>query len=50
MNVGVGPVTASDLVAVARDGARVQVTDDALAAMAASRAVIEALVDDEVPH
>ena len=50
VNVGVGPVTASDLVAVARDGARVQVTDDALAAMAASRAVIEALADDEVPH
>ena len=50
IGVGVGPVTASDLVAVAREGARVQVTDDALAAMAHSRAVIEALADDEAPH
>jgi histidine ammonia-lyase len=48
--VGVGALAPADVVAVARSGAAVVVTDDALAAMAASRAVIEALASDSVPH
>ncbi|WP_461023513.1 histidine ammonia-lyase [Thalassiella azotivora] len=48
--VGVGPVTPEQVVAVAREGAGVRLGDDALAAMAASRAVVEALADDDQPH
>src|SRR5215218_5011995 len=48
--VGRGPVTPSDVVAVARDGARVRLDEDALAEMARSRAVVEALADDSQPH
>src|SRR5215218_8576411 len=48
--VGRGPVTPSDVVAVARDGARVRLGDDALAEMARTRAVVEALADDPQPH
>lgn len=47
--VGVGPVTADDVVRVARDDAPVEIADDALAAIAASRAFIEALADDPTP-
>ncbi len=43
MVVGLGPLTADDLVAVARRGAAVQVSDESLAAVAASRATIDAL-------
>src|SRR3954449_13326288 len=45
-----GPVTPSDVVAVARDGARVRLGGDALAEMTRSRAVAEALADDPQPH
>ena len=48
--VGVGPVSPSDVVAVARGGAGVRLDDEALAAMARSRAVVEALADDPQPH
>jgi histidine ammonia-lyase len=44
------PLTIDDVVAVARNGARVHVTDRALRAMAASRAVVESLADDDRPH
>ncbi|WP_020100848.1 histidine ammonia-lyase [Mycobacterium sp. 360MFTsu5.1] len=47
--VGVGPVSADDVVRVARDGAEVMVADDAVAAMAASRAHIEALAGNPTP-
>jgi histidine ammonia-lyase len=48
--VGVGPLTREAVVAVARHGAGVQLTDEAEAAISASRAVVEALADDPVPH
>jgi histidine ammonia-lyase len=47
--VGIGPVTADDVVRVARDNASVEIADDALAAIAASRLRIEALADDPTP-
>ena len=50
MVVGTGPVTPDELVAVARGGAGVVLSDDSLAALAASRAIIEALADDPEPH
>ena len=50
VDVGVGPVPASGVVAVARDGAHVRLTDEALAEIASTRAVIETLADDVVPH
>jgi histidine ammonia-lyase len=48
--VGVGPLSFDDVVAVARHGATVEITPAALEAIAASRKVIEALVDDTEPH
>ena len=50
VTVGVGPLTFDDVVAVARRGARVELSPEAQAAIASSRAVIEALADDDVPH
>jgi len=50
VSVGTGAVTEADVVAVARDGARVELTEDSLAAIARSRAVVEALADDVEPH
>jgi histidine ammonia-lyase len=50
VTVGVGPLTPGEVVAVARRGARVEVSTDALAEMERSRAVIEALADDVRPH
>lgn len=47
--VGIGPVTADDVVRVAREGASVAIGDDALAAVTASRSRIEALAHDPVP-
>jgi histidine ammonia-lyase len=49
VTVGVQPVTFADVVAVARDEAAVQITDEALAAVAESRARIEALAADPAP-
>ena len=50
MVVGTGPVTPEELVAVARGGAGVVLSDEALTALAGSRAIIEALADDPEPH
>ncbi|MBV9822787.1 MAG: aromatic amino acid lyase, partial [Actinobacteria bacterium] len=50
VSVGVGPVTEADVVAVARDGAPVELSEESLAAIAASRAVVEALAGDVEPH
>ncbi|WP_446222789.1 histidine ammonia-lyase [Nocardia sp. IBHARD005] len=47
--VGPGPVSAPDVVRVARGGAGVVVSDEALAAIGASRARIEALAADPTP-
>jgi histidine ammonia-lyase len=48
--VSTGPVTEAELLAVARHGAGVELSPDALAAIGSSRAVIEALAVDETPH
>jgi histidine ammonia-lyase len=50
VTVDVGALDPADVVAVARHGARVVVSDDSIAAMTESRAVIDALADDVVPH
>jgi histidine ammonia-lyase len=50
ITVGVGPLTEADVVAVARHGAGVELADEALEAMAASRAVVEGLAHDAEPH
>ncbi len=48
--VGAGPLTADDVVAVARCGAPVQLAPEALAAVRRGREVIEALAGDAEPH
>jgi histidine ammonia-lyase len=50
ITVGTGPVTEAELLAVARHGAGVELSAGALAEIARSRAVIEALAADETPH
>jgi histidine ammonia-lyase len=50
VTIGVGAVSFSDIVAVARRDARVTLSADSLAVMAESRAVIEALASDVNPH
>ena len=50
VNVGAGPLTIDDVVAVARHDARVELDPDALAGVAASRAIVDALADDTEPH
>ena len=50
VTVGVGPLTEAEVVAVARGGAGVELAPEALAAIAASRAIVEALADDVEPH
>ncbi|MEU2198465.1 histidine ammonia-lyase [Isoptericola sp. NPDC019482] len=50
VEIDAGPLTVDDVVAVARHGAQVRLTDAALAGMAASRAVVEDLADDARPH
>ena len=47
--VGIGPVSFSDVVAVARGGAAVEISDDAIAAVEDSRRHIEALAADAAP-
>jgi histidine ammonia-lyase len=49
ITVGVGPLTPDDVVAVARHDARVRLSDEALAAVAAGRDVVEALAVGEAP-
>ena len=48
--VGAHPLTVADVVAVAREGARVEVDAAARERVAASRALIERLADDPEPH
>jgi len=48
--VGTGPVAPEDVVRVARGGCGVRLTDDAVAEIARSRAVIESLAGDVEPH
>jgi histidine ammonia-lyase len=48
--VGTGPLAEADVVAVARHGAGVELAADAIDAIAASRAVVEALAHDVEPH
>lgn len=50
VTVGVGAMSIADVVAVARGGALVELSDESLDAMAESRAVIEALANDPQPH
>ncbi|MDO7866781.1 histidine ammonia-lyase [Nocardioides jiangxiensis] len=49
VSVGTGPVSFRDVVAVARHGAAVELDDEALAALAAARAVIDELAGATVP-
>src|SRR3954452_13183709 len=48
--VGTGAVAPEDVVRVARGGCGVRLTDDAVAEIARSRAVIEGLAGDDQPH
>ena len=50
ITIHVGPLTVAEVVAVARRGEQVELGADALEAMTASRAVIEALAEDPLPH
>jgi histidine ammonia-lyase len=50
VTVGARPLTVADVVAVARHDARVVLDPAALDAVAASRALVEALADDPQPH
>lgn len=50
VTVGIGALTFADVVAVARDGAPVKVSELSLSAMADSRAVIDAMAVDSRPH
>ncbi len=50
VTVGVGPLDPADVPAVARHGARVRLSDEALDAMSATRAVIEAMARNPEPH
>jgi histidine ammonia-lyase len=49
IHVGTGPVSFDDLVAVAREGAAVALTDEAGAAIDAARVVVERLASAETP-
>src|SRR5512133_123260 len=49
VRVGVGPVSFEDVVAVARGGAAVGLTDEALTAIDRARAVVETLAASETP-
>src|SRR3954452_14235625 len=50
VTVGTGAVSFADVVAVARHGARVDLSPEALAEVRRTRAVIEGLDDDAAPH
>ncbi len=49
IEIGPGPLTAEDVVAVARRGFDVRLTQEALAGVASARARIDALADGDVP-
>src|SRR5829696_9139227 len=48
--VGTGPVAPEDVVRVARDGSGVRLAHEALAEIARSRDVVDALAEDDRPH
>ncbi|WP_421734864.1 histidine ammonia-lyase [Cellulomonas sp.] len=48
--VGTGPVSIADVVSVARHGAGVRLSDEALTAIARGRAVVDELAADTAPH
>jgi histidine ammonia-lyase len=50
VTVGVGPVTPAEVIDVARGGAAVQLSPEALAAIDAGRQTIDALAEDVRPH
>lgn len=50
ITVGVGALSVADVVAVARHGAQVEISEESLAEVARSRATIEKLADDAIPH
>jgi histidine ammonia-lyase len=50
VTVGAGPLTADDVLAVARGGARIDLAAESLAAVRRGRGIIEALADDAEPH
>ncbi|GLY30055.1 histidine ammonia-lyase [Kineosporia sp. NBRC 101731] len=50
VELGIGPLTMDDVVAVARHGARIEISPTALTAITQSRAVIAALAEDAEPH
>ncbi|MFL6100542.1 MAG: histidine ammonia-lyase [Actinomycetales bacterium] len=50
VEVGRGPVTPEQVLAVARHGAAVRLSEDALAEIARTRAIVEGLADDVEPH
>ncbi|AJT41481.1 histidine ammonia-lyase [Psychromicrobium lacuslunae] len=50
VEIGVGALLPEQVVAVARHNAKVSLSDESLAAMTASRAVIDDLVSDSKPH
>jgi histidine ammonia-lyase len=50
ITVGARPLAPAEVVAVARDGARVQLAPDALERVRHGRKIIEALADDAQPH
>ncbi|MFT8637852.1 MAG: histidine ammonia-lyase, partial [Pseudoclavibacter sp.] len=50
IHIGTGPLSIDDVAAIARDGARVELTAAAIDAMTASRAVVEGLAGDAKPH
>src|SRR6478672_6082204 len=50
ITVGVGPLTEAEVVAVARHGAGVELTAEALTEIARTRAIVEGLAGDVEPH
>ncbi|MCW5944854.1 MAG: aromatic amino acid lyase, partial [Cryobacterium sp.] len=50
VQLGVGAPSRTEVVAVAREGAEVELAPDAIKAIAHSRSVIEALASDPIPH
>jgi histidine ammonia-lyase len=50
IEIGTGPVGFAEVVAIARDGARVELTAGALAAIEASRQVVAELAEEVEPH
>lgn len=50
ITIGIGPLSIEDVVAVARHDAPVSVTQESLAEVRRSRAIVEGLADDVEPH